>query len=205
MHIKDLAILTAFTALGLGCFVSFPAYDTRAYVHIDGAIDRTWDAGEVVVTASRCLTSLLLAWSAAFGVFRARGPRPPLRDLWTNVGTSAAAAALVVVLCRVVELVASEASLYVNRLVLASGEPYAPDVKDSLRRLLLEVGGSAGAGVIAVWSVLALAGRLKARQGWLEALGGLLGCGWILLLFEPALAAIAYGFSWGVADRALIP
>ena len=198
MYTFDLALLVAFTAVGLCWFLAsrYSETGTWAVVQTDGVVRRGSAPEAALVDASRCLTRLLLTWSAAFIVVRLRRPRPALRDLPFHLGSSSVLVVLVTTTCLCFEQGAAFSTLCLvpglDEFFPLGVDELLPNLADAIDRICVDVSGIIGANIVAAWLIMRVSNHLRFGGGWLETFGALIGFGWIVLLFEPALTVLCY-------------
>lgn len=152
---------------------------------------RGWRVLKLIVTL-RFLAFILFAASVGVLVIRLRRPRPPLARLLDLPGTVACAAALLVALLCVAE---AEGALAVA--VVAGRRSSLLQYWGCLdsTELFNSIGDGAGRAVAAVWILLYLGGKKVFRGSWIEALGTVIGLGWILLAFQRVWTALVFWVS----------
>ena len=159
----DAMILVAATGIGLAVIREWsPRYYTWPYSPIPPP---TWLQWSVVVLSHWAfyVVPMPAAWCLAVLILRALGPRPPLRAAFAQAGSAAALGSGVATAAGVCH--------FLLHLKNASWHDLPFEYTTY----------SEGIAVIAVWVMLALTGTWRARHDWVDLLGRVLGCYWILM------------------------
>ena len=195
----DVTLLAVLTAGAVALHSLDSDWDLLAWARAGCPVADYWNNILRIGYAARCLTLLLLTWSVAFLLMGAREPRAPLRESASRFGASAVLTGLVVALCKGTEWLAVLAAMRLVPKIEAveiSIETFGviTNWTQAVRYMLLDLGGIAGPCIVAVWLVLALCGELRFEPTCQEALGAIVGMGWLLLLFEASLSSLSHLF-----------
>lgn len=130
-----------------------------------------WD---YLVFGEQIVGPAVLVWTLAFVVLRLRQPRPRLRRLFRQPGMAGCATVLTVMPIFLFWKI-------LGQMVWASGEFEGQGVgywfPEAFKESLFWVGSS----VVAVWLNLALSRRCAAEPSWIDRLGRVLACYWIVV------------------------
>ncbi len=160
--------------------------------------DHLWARG---MTFFRYLSLFLVVWTIAFGLTRARQPRPPFRRLVRSPGTAASIAVLMVLIIQY--------AIWGIKNGIEQTWNKEPGVEElsaagwkmefaTAFGVMKEVCGVAGPAILASWLILGLGQACRVRWDWVERFGVALALGWILLLFEPVFSTVLYIIEHGI-------
>jgi hypothetical protein len=179
-QLLDAMILIAATAVG---FAVTKLYDERTGYHlISPAPDdhNELDVSTYLSWGLRLMTPTVGMWTLAFAVLRLRYPRPRFRRLFRQPGMAGCATVLIV------------PPVFVGWKILgmmlrAEGEFVGQGIGYWLPGTCEESLFWVGSSVVAVWVNLALSRRCVSEPSWIDRMGRMLACFWII---APILAVI---------------
>ena len=189
-NLADALLLVAFTAPGIAWTVGYSREGGYVSPHEYGYRSFVWH------TVCRSFSFLLLAWTVAFVPLRLRKPRPGLRWLCRRSGTCACSAVLIIGVWSYGQALVRWGTLLLapSDQLFAPGvdRPFVETIWFELAEPTKQLSLSAGSTIIAIWTILAVSGRIRRGIDWVDKFGFYLGVGWIFLLWEDVLNAALY-------------
>jgi hypothetical protein len=195
MSVADLLILVVTAGIGMGCLLAVDRTllrDTLTRVSVVDWLAVGWHPAAWLIVLKEVIAfvlPLLGGWSAVLPLLRLRDLRPRPRRSFGQPGIVACLAAWAGAAWGALAMVVSF-GLWQTRPG-ASGT-MAESWRWAWEFLTGQMVGKAGLAVAAAWLGLALAGRWRRPEDWIDRLGRILGWGWIGAGFVWALGAYHY-------------